>query len=72
MHFTSSRETVMLHGITLHGAADTSAYQTLTTSDAVDALDAAEGPITLLFELSGVANAKIPSVLHMWTGKGTI
>ncbi|MCK4394730.1 hypothetical protein KAX17_17655 [Candidatus Bipolaricaulota bacterium] len=69
MHFTSSHDTLTLPGLTLHGAVDTSAFDTLTADDASEALEIAEGMICELFRLRGVPEEDLDHVLHLWTGK---
>ncbi len=70
MHFTSSHTTIIPEpGIIIHGLADMSAFDTLTPSDAISALDLAEGIIRDLLQLRGIPESQLPQALHMWTGK---
>ena len=69
MHVTSSHQTLNVPGIEIHGLADTSIFDSLTTSDATDALEVAEGMVYELFRLRGVSEQQLPRELHLWTGK---
>jgi hypothetical protein len=68
MHFTSSHESVELPGIALHGLADTSVFDDLTESDAIDAVHAAVGMVEEILRLRGVTPERMPYELRRWTG----
>jgi hypothetical protein len=42
MHFTNSHETLAIHGIVIHGLADTTVYESLSVHAALEALHTAE------------------------------
>ena len=69
MHFTSSHKTIRLPGVEIQGLADTSVLDTLTLSDARNALEVAEGMVCELFRLRGTPEDQLPDALHMWTGR---
>lgn len=69
IHFTSSHESVELAGVRIHGLADTSAYDSLSSEQAIWALQTAEGLVAEIFRLAGVAEKEIPHALHSWAGK---
>jgi len=69
MHFASSHESVCVPGITINGLADSSVFDDLETSDAISALEIAEGMLEEMFRLRGVPPKQIPGDLHLWTGK---
>lgn len=69
VHFTSSHESLELANIALHGLADTSDYDALSSEKATWALHTAEDFVAEIFRLAGVAEKDIPHALHAWTGK---
>lgn len=69
MHCTSSHQSTSVPGITLNGLADTSVFDNLEISDALSAVDIAEGMLEEVFRLRGVPTKQIPGALHLWTGK---
>ena len=69
VHFTSSHESIELAGVAIHGLADTSAYDSLSSSEAIWALQTAENFVAGIFRLAGIAEKEIPHALHAWAGK---
>lgn len=69
VHFTSSHESVDLGGVSIHGLADTSAYDSLSSEHATWALQTAENLVAEVFRLAGVTEKEIPHALHAWAGK---
>ncbi|RTL56477.1 MAG: hypothetical protein EKK46_04520 [Rhodocyclaceae bacterium] len=69
VHFTSSHESIELAGVTIHGLADTSAYDSLSSKQAVWALQTAENFVAEIFRLADIAEKEIPNALHAWAGK---
>jgi hypothetical protein len=68
MHFTSTHETITGSDFEIRGLANTSVFDELTATDAVDALRIAEGMLSLLLLLRGIPQDHIPAALHVWTG----
>lgn len=68
-HFKSSHETLSGANITIHGLADTSAYSSLTTESADEALNTAQAFIYDVFTLRGLTREKLPHHWHLWTGE---
>lgn len=68
MHFSSSHETIIAGSVQISGLSDTLVFETLTRTDAVRALESAEGIIRALFRLKGVEEHQLPNALHAWTG----
>src|SRR5437016_5965359 len=64
IHFKSSHETFSMHGISLHGQADVSAFDALLPGDAEDALNVAESVLAELFVLRGIPKDQVPDMLH--------
>lgn len=69
MHFTSSHQTVEVTGVTIHGLADLSAYQSLSAKTALDALFTSEDFLCEVFSLRGISSSNLSHELHSWTGK---
>lgn len=69
IHFTSSHESVEVNSISIHGLADTSDYDALSSKQATWALHTAENLVAEVFRLAGVAEEDIPHALHVWIGK---
>lgn len=69
VHFSSTWETVEVPGITIHGLADTSAFESLGEHSAIQALETAEEFLAEVFRLRGIKEADIPGALHSWTGQ---
>lgn len=69
MHFTSSHETLAIPGVSIHGLADTTAYESLSAQDALEALHAAEAFLCEVFTLRGIVPNDLPHALHSWTGR---
>lgn len=69
VHFTSSHEGVDLGEFTLHGLADTTDYDALSSTHAAWALKTAENLVGEIFRLAGTSGKDIPHALHVWTGK---
>jgi hypothetical protein len=69
IHFKSSHETISVPGVSIHGMADISVFDSLVPSDAENALDVAEGVLAHIFVLRGIAEDQVPNMLHGWTGK---
>lgn len=55
--------------ITINGLADSSVFDDLEISDAISAVDIAEGMLAELFRLRGVPANQIQALLHLWTGQ---
>ena len=72
MHFSSTHQTLKFPGIEFQGLTDTSAYNTLTKTDAIAALDTTEKFICELISLKGLTEEQVKATLQMWTGKITI
>jgi hypothetical protein len=72
MHFTSSHETFSIPGVAIHGLADTSAYEAISATSAVDALRTAEEFLCEVFKLRGISFSDLPHALHSWTGRPPI
>ncbi len=68
VHFSSTWETIEVPGITIHGLADTSVFESLGENTAIQALETAEDFLVEVFRLRGIKDIDIPSVLHSWTG----
>lgn len=68
-HFKSSHETFSGSNFTIHGLADTSAYSSLTTDSADEALGTVQAFIYEVFKLRGSSPEKLPHHWHMWTGE---
>lgn len=71
LHFTSSHETLSIPGISIHGLADTSAYEALSVKSAAEALHTAEEFLCEVFKLKGISSGDLKYALHLWTGKPT-
>ncbi len=69
VHFTSSHESVEFAGITIHGLADTSDYDSLCADHAMWALQTAENLVAEVFRLAGYNEKEIPHALHVWAGR---
>jgi hypothetical protein len=69
MHFTSSHQTVILPGTEIQGLSDTSAFDSLSLADAVNALEIAESMVCALLRLRGVPEDRLPHAIHLWTGR---
>lgn len=70
IHFVSSHETVHLPGnITIHGLADTSAYNSLTTQVALTSVETVRGFAYEIFRLRGIASENWPHSFHGWFGE---
>jgi hypothetical protein len=72
MHFTSSHQTFEHAGVVIHGLADTTLYEDLSSESAVQALGTAEEFLCEVFKLRGISEANLPHALHSWTGKPPI
>jgi len=72
MHFTSSHETLSIPGVSIHGLADTSAYEALSAKSAIEALHTAEAFLCEVFILRGIPAEQLPHALHSWTGRPPI
>ena len=69
MHFASSHDTLQLQGgVTIHGLADTTVYESLGVTDADKALELAVGMVREILRLRGVSQDQIPNDLFFWTG----
>lgn len=68
MHFTSSHETLAIPGVSIHGLADTTAYESLSVQTAFEALDTAEAFLCEVFALRGIVPKDLPCALNSWTG----
>lgn len=68
VHFSSTWETIEAPGTTIHGLADTSAFDSLGEHSAIQALRTAEEFLAEVFRLRGIKEAGIPGALHSWTG----
>lgn len=69
MHFTSSHETTAIPGISIHGLADTTAYESLSVGAAFEALHTAEAFLGDVFTLRGIPPNDVQQALHSWTGR---
>lgn len=69
VHFTSSHKSIELAGVTIHGLADTSNYDSLAADQAIWALQTAENLVAEIFRLAGIAEKEIPHALQAWAGK---
>ncbi len=69
VHFTSSHESIELDNVSIHGLADTTHYDALSSEQATWALHTAENFVAEIFRLAGVSEKDIPHALHAWTGK---
>lgn len=69
IHFKSSHQSVTFGAVSIHGLADMSAFDTLTPTDAKNALSIAEDVLAEVFLLQGIAKDQVPHMLHGWTGK---
>lgn len=69
IHFSSSHETVHLpENITIHGLADSSAYNSLTPQAACASVDTVRGYAYEIFRLHGIPQEKWPHSFHAWFG----
>ena len=68
VHFSNTWETIDVPGATIHGLADTSAFDSLGEHSAIQSLKTAEEFLAELFRLRGIKKADIPGALHSWTG----
>lgn len=70
VHFTSNHETVVLGntGIMLHGAADSTRYDSLNKKDAYKSRVAAWGIIEEIFMLRGLSQDDVSASMHVWCG----
>jgi len=69
VHFSSTWETIEIQGITIHGLADISAFESLGQHSAIQALETAEEFLAEVFRLRGIKEADILGELHSWTGQ---
>lgn len=70
VHFVSSHESIELPGkVTIHGMADTTAYQTLSVEDGVKCLGTVKGFAYEIFRLRGVPPEQFPHGFHAWFGE---
>lgn len=72
MHFKSTHETIFVPGVEIHGAADTTAYDSLSARTAREALDTAEAFLREVFALRGVRPEELLHQMHGWTGRPPI
>ncbi|MBS4017435.1 MAG: hypothetical protein KGZ68_04275 [Dechloromonas sp.] len=68
VHFTSSHESIDLGGVSIHGLADTSAYDSLSSEHATWALQTTENLVAEVFRLAEVTEKEISHALHAWAG----
>ncbi|MEE9338247.1 MAG: hypothetical protein V3U87_09220 [Methylococcaceae bacterium] len=68
VHFSSTWETIEMSGVTIHGLADTSAFESLGDHSAIQSLKTTEEFLVEVFRLRGIKEADIPGALHSWTG----
>jgi hypothetical protein len=68
MHFSSSYESIEHQGISIHGLADASAYDSLSEKSAFEALHTAQAFICEVFEVRGASPEKQRQNLLFWTG----
>ena len=69
IHFTSSHETFATKDMAIHGMADTSVYESISTESAIEALHIAEAFLCEVFALGGISSENLPHALHLWTGR---
>ena len=69
MHFTSTHESLEFPDFEVHGLADTTLFDSLQESDAVEALSVAKGMLCEFFRLRGVPEPQLKHALHFWTGE---
>lgn len=69
VHFTSSHNSIKIDNIVIHGLADTTEYDSLSSEQATWALVTSENLVAEIFRLAGVAEKDISHALHTWTGK---
>lgn len=69
VHFETAYETVRAPQLIVHGLADTSAYDGLTSRSAESALTVAEDFVAEMFRLAGYESATIKCALIAWIGK---
>jgi len=72
MHFTSSHEMIAIPGVEIHGLANTSAYESISVTSAIEALHTAEAFLCEVFALRGISSENLPRALHSWTGRPPI
>jgi len=69
MHFVSSYETHSVGNVRFVGLADTSVFDDLQPTEALDAVRTAEEMLEHVFRLAEMPEREIPGALHHWTGK---
>ena len=69
MHFKSSHETHSGPRVSIHGLADTAAYDSLSAKSAIEALQTTEAFLCEVFTLQGISLEHLPHALHAWTGR---
>lgn len=69
VHFSSSYETLELpDNVFIHGLADISFYESLTSDDALAALNATENFLREVFKVSGHSEESVHHCMHLWAG----
>jgi hypothetical protein len=68
VHFTSTHQTIQIGPVHFHGMADTTEYDTLTATDASNALQAAIQLVGEIFRLADIKDQELKGAMHSWTG----
>lgn len=69
MHFVSTHETVRVPNMEIQGLANIDHFERLTTKDAHNALEVAEGFLCEIFRLRGIKETESHFMLRLWSGK---
>lgn len=72
IHFESLHETIHSSNIIIHGLANTTDYDSLSATSAVEALSISENLIAEIFRLAGFDSAQTETALAMWIGRPKI
>lgn len=69
VHFQSSWDTLNFPAMVINGVANTTAYDSLKSGDAVKAVTIAEKMLAEIFRLRGMPEEEVPHALHLWAAK---